>query len=407
MSDYRAIAGVSRTLKTLLRDRMQDPVSVSFTPPDVTKPDDISGKWLNLYLYQVFENGYLKNQEIPGQGHPSAYGHPPLSLDLYYLLTAHASIETLPESDLDAQEILGDAMRVLHDYSMVTDQLPIRRATVGTVGEPILDLHLRDEFEQIKITLQPMSLEDLSKIWTAMPEANFRRSVAYQVSVVQIESRRPRRYPQPVRELPSAGPRVHVMPFRSPQIREIRVIRQDDPDRKERPFPYARIDDILVIRGRNLAGEATRVILGTVDATAEITVLRDDRIEVTIPNDEGLQPGSQTVKVVLDVMMGEPPQPHLGFQSNLAVFVLVPHIKGLDITTTPGTLIVEGTRLFKEGLDCLTLVGDEVIPSDDYTAKTSTGIAFSIPTSLGSGDHAIRVRVNGAESIDLMRLTIP
>jgi len=404
MSDYGAIRGVSTSLRRLLRDRMEDPVDVTIAPPDVTITD-VTGRRLNLYLYQVSENSYLKNQDIPGHGHPGAFGHPPLSLDLHYLLTAHGASETEADADLDAQQILGDAMRVLHDFSTITDRLEITSQEVGTVGQPILDTSLLGSPEKVKITLQPLTLEDLSKLWTALPEANFRRSVAYQVSVVQIEAQKPRLFPRPVGEPPAAGPRVYTVSFRRPQIEEIGVVRQDDPDERERPFPYARVGDTLVIRGHNLAGEALRVILGAVDATEHITGLRDNRIAVIVPDNEELQPGPQPVKVVQDVMMGEPPEPHLGFQSNLAVFMLVPYIEELDATTTPGTLIIHGSRLFRENLECLTLVGDEIIRPDAYTTATSTEIAFNLP-DLGGGDHAVRVRVNGAESVDDVMLGI-
>src|SRR5215208_6928842 len=284
MSDFRAIGGVSASLRNLLRDRMEDPVDATIAPPDVTVTN-VTGRRLNLYLYQVTENGHLKNQEIPGQGHPGAYGHPPLSLDLHYLLTAHGTAETEADSDLEAQQVLGDAMRVLHDLPVVTDQLTITRPAVGTLGDPILDTSLLAEFEQVKIGLQPVTLEDFSKIWTALPEANFRRSVAYEVSVVQIESQRPRRFPRPVGEPPPAGPRVFAVPFRSPRITDIGVRRPGDPPGMERAFAYARIDDTLVLRGHDFASAATRVMLGGVDATSQITVLRDDRIEVTVPDD--------------------------------------------------------------------------------------------------------------------------
>ncbi len=405
MSDYRAISAMSRSLRTLLRDRMDNPVDVTIAPPDasITGMTDVR---LNLYVYQVSENGYLKNQDIPGRTHPGAFGHPPLSLDLYYLLTAYGGSETESDSDLRAQEILGDAMRVLHDFPVVADELQISRPAVGTVGDPILDARLLGEFEQVKITQQPVTLEDLSKLWTALPKANFRRSVAYHVCVVQIESQRPRRYPRLVAEPPPSGPRVYVGPFRSPQISELRVIRQGDLSREERPFPYARIGDTLVILGRNFASGATRVTLGSLSVTVPNHSLSDDRIEVTIPDDAMLQPGPQPVKVILDMMMGEPPEPHAGFHSNTAVFMLVPQITQHDTATVPGTLIIMGTRLYREGLDCLTLMGDRVVRSDDYTFKTYTEIRISI-ARFASGDYPVRVRVNGAESINSIVLNIP
>ena len=209
MSDYRAIAGVSISLRNLLRDRMEDLVDVTIAPPDVTITG-ITGGRLNLYLYQISENSYLKNQEILIHDSSSYYGNLMLSLDLFYLFTAHGSSETEVDSDLKSQYILSDAMQVLHDYPIISDKLEITRSSTGTLGDPLLDTSLMDEFEQVKIVFQPLTMEDISKIWAAFPETNFRRSVAYQVSVVQIKSKKPRRIAKPVGEPPSAGPRVHV-----------------------------------------------------------------------------------------------------------------------------------------------------------------------------------------------------
>jgi hypothetical protein len=394
MSDFRAIGGVSTSLRNLLRDRMEDPVDVTIAPPDVTV-SSVTGRRLNLYLYQITENGYLKNQEIPGQGNPAAYGHPPLSLNLHYLLTAQSSTETEVDSDLQAQQILGDAMRVLHDLPVVTDRLAITRPAAGTVGNPILDTSLLGAFERVKISLQPVTLEDLSKIWTALPEANFRCAVAYEVSVVQIESQRPRRFPRPVGEPPPAGPRVFAGPFRSPRITDVRVRRQGDPPDVERAFTYARIDDTLILRGHDFASDATRVMLGGVDATGQIAALRDDKIEVAVPDDDALQPGPQPVKVILDVMMGEPPEPHLGFQSNLAVFMLVPRISGLtqDPSTVPRTLRIQGKRLFLDTLGGETLVGPVLIPKSAYRAAQPAEITVALPDTLPA--RSVRCLVSG------------
>ena len=115
MASHTAISAVSRTLRTLLLDRMVTGASITLAPPDVDVAG-VDGARVNLYLLQVLENAALKNQEIPGHGHPAAYGHPPLSLDLRYLMTTHSAIETQVDADLNAQTILGDAMRVINDF---------------------------------------------------------------------------------------------------------------------------------------------------------------------------------------------------------------------------------------------------------------------------------------------------
>jgi len=402
MSDYKALAGVSRTLRTLLLDRIEAPLPVTIAPPDSTES---TGKRVNLYLYQVSENPFLRNQEPPGQGHAGAYGLPSLSLDLHYLLTAYGP-DSGDTADLQAQEVLGDAMQVLHDLNLITAGLRVTRPTAGMVGDPILDPGLADQFEKIKITLQPLTLDDFSKLWTALPETNFRRSVAYLVSVVQIDSRRPRRYPRPVGEPPAAGPRVYVKTFRTPQINELRVIRVNDPNRRERPAPYLRLADALIICGSNLTGESPRLIIGGVEATASPSVWQEDRIELQLPDDPILQPGPQTVRLNLEIPMGEPPTPRPGFFSNLGVLVLVPHIMELDLAATPGSLIIRGTRLSRPDRECFTLLGDRVIPGRDYTTATSTEISFTLPAGLAPGEYPVRVRVDGVESLDLETVTL-
>src|SRR2546428_5348482 len=133
MADFHALGGVSATLRTLLIDRMEMPggmatvptakhVTVPITigpPPPVPKdadPPQPEAPRINLFLYRVTENGYLQNQEIPGRGAAGAYGHPPLSLNLHYLLTAYGNVKTNADAtpavfdELDAHFLLGSAM---------------------------------------------------------------------------------------------------------------------------------------------------------------------------------------------------------------------------------------------------------------------------------------------------------
>ena len=413
MSDFRAIGGVSASLKSLLEDRMELPpglidfkVTVSAPRPESEDDQAVERARINLFLYRTAENGHLKNQEIPGQGHPGSFGHPPLSLDLYYMVTPYGT--TTDEDFVNetvAHLLLGSAMRTLHEVPVITDQLLTVRPPLG---RQILDESLRQEFEQVKLTLEPISLDDLSKVWTALT-LPYRLSAAYMVSVVQIQSRQRRQFPRPVGEPPAAGPRVFAIPMRRPRISEIKVRRPADPPDLERPVAYAQIGDTLIIRGINLAGDNTRVMLDTVDASAQVTLTRDNRIELVIPNDVRLQPGPLTVRVVMDILLGEPLTPHLGLQSNSGVFVLVPLINNLqpDFVAVPRTLEINGERLFHPDLESQTLVGDELISSAGYTTSTPTQIIFNLPGTLASGNHPVRVLVNGVENVVESILTIP
>jgi hypothetical protein len=416
MSDYTAIGGVSASLQTLLRDRMELPngvarneLQVTVGPPRAKEDgDSFAVPGVNLFLYRVSENGYLKNQEIPGHGDPGAYGRPPLALDLYYLVTAYGDTSDgdFP-NETRAHHLLGSAMRVLHDHRVITEQL---KTINDQAGRDVLDPSLQGAFEQVKLSLDPVGLEDLSKVWTALT-LPFRLSAAYMVSVVQIASRRPGHFPRPVGEPPAGGPRIRVLPFRGPRIDELRVRRPGDPPGSTRALAYARTGDTLVIRGRNLGGDAARVLLGPVDATGGIGdgPAHPDRIELTIPDDPALPPGPQLVKVLQDVLLGDPPQPHAGLTSNLAVFVLVPRADKVELEGAPGarSVRITGTQLVHPELESMTLVGDVTVRSGEYATAGPAAIVFPLPGTVGSGRHAVRVRVNGAESIDDRVLDVP
>jgi hypothetical protein len=391
MSSFLAIAGVTSTLRNLLRDRMEQTVDVTMAPPDVTITGS-TGRRLNVYLYQLTENGYLKNQEIPGQGHPADYGRPPLSLDLHYLLTAYGASDSAADADLQAQQTIGDAMRVLHEFPIILDTLH----EADNPGNPlILDPSLVGEFEKVKVTLQPTSLEDLSKIWTALPEANFRRSVAYQVSVVQIESRRPRRSALPVRER-----RVYAVPLETPRITEI--VR--DPLFDNVRSAVAEVGDTILILGENLRGDATRVRIGSTAIPAASP--QPTQISLVVPV---LPPGVQTIQVIHDLRLavqpGAPPVPHRGFESNVAALLVIPHWTsiappsagaGATVTVTVGAPV----RATQERT---LLLGDFAVPGAPVpiTSAPSTTIPFQLPNgplAIPAGTYLGRVRIDGAES---------
>ena len=408
MSDFRAIGGVSATLHRLLTDRMELPTgvtpdrfAVTIGPPRET--DEGAGAEqprVNLFLYAISENGELKNQDLPGRGDPGSFGNPPLSLDLHYLITPFGTTtEGEFEDERRSHYLLGSAMRVLHDHAIIDESLE------DDTGQPILDLSLRGEFEKIKLYLDPVDLEDISSIWTALAEP-YRMSAAYRVSVVQIESQRPRRHPLPVGEPAAAGPRIYAVPFSRPHIREVHSIRQHDPDERERPYAVARIGDSLVLRGSNLAAESMTVRLGSVDATTGVTEMRDDRIRVAVPDDDALQPGPRVAKASVTFSV-EPGEQRPAYESNVAVFMLVPHVTDVDTSGLPAELTVRGTRLYADNVKSEILIGDTIIEGEDYTAATAGEITFDVPTGLDPGTYPLRVRVNGAESIDQVGVTIP
>src|SRR5437763_1724683 len=105
-STSRAVGAVTQTLRerlTALMGAAVDQVTVGRSEPPA---GNILGSRLNLFLYEIHVDEYLRNQSLDeGQAAP-------LWLVLHYLITA---FDENGESDnIEAHDILGAAMRVLH-----------------------------------------------------------------------------------------------------------------------------------------------------------------------------------------------------------------------------------------------------------------------------------------------------
>jgi hypothetical protein len=443
MSSFLAIGGVSATLQALLRDRMELPIGMVPTDLQVTvstpQPENdeqtAESPQVNLFLYRAAENGALKNQMIPGQGHPSEYGHPPLSLVLHYLLTAYgATDDNGLVNETRAHFLLGSAMRVLHDYPVITGSL----MTVNSATVQILHESLRGEFEQVKVTLDPISLEDVSKVWTALTRP-YRLSAAYTVSVVQIESRRIKTLAAPV-----LTRRIHVSTSKRPQITSVFrtpvVVGEPIGDIR------ARVLQELTIEGENFRAMRTWVKLGGLEPIG-VQPASDREIRIVVPDDmypadadhplprpipleSRLRPGPTTVEVQslrpTEVVEGGLDRGFVGVDnrrqsSNHAVFLLTPEIAGVNPPSVAAggfvgaALTVTGRRLFESGAKSVVLVGDVSIPvQDPGPGGPQTDTSIEVPlTALGLttpptpvGFYSVRVMVNGVQNMENFTLEV-
>jgi Pvc16 N-terminal domain len=418
MSDFRAIGGVSASLQTLLQDRMELPEGVSSPVVTISTPrfgeDDTPIKEdprVNLFLYRVSENEFLDNREIPGSGSSGAYGYPPLSLNLHYLLTAFGSQPVQTNStqplfnETQAHFLLGSAMRVLHDYPILTDQLlTVRPPTIGT---PVLHESLIGAYEMVKLTLEPISLEDVTKVWMAL-SLRYRLSAAYSITVVQIESKSKRTFPRPVGAPataypplsampPAPGPYIPVNVYASPFIEQVLVRRAGET--REQAYPYARVGDTLILLGSNFSGGQVRVALDNVEvpvaptSTGRIEVLVPDQVVPgvgPIPPADVLQPGARTLAVIaLD-----PSFPQGAVRSNDSVFMLVPGILS-PVTYAAGpprSITVQGTRLSAPAMTGETIIGRSSVDQSDYVTASPTQVVVPIADSLPT--RGVRILVS-------------
>jgi hypothetical protein len=167
-----------------LRDRLTAALTLSGVPGTVfvgpLDDPDAGGAALVLFLYRIVPNASLRNREhrVPSStaGQVNVFQNA-LPLDLYYLLTVGTTPGASEETPLRA---LGYVMQALQSEPDVTG--------------------LAVNHETVRVTLEPLTTEEASRIWTLFPTANYRTSVAYLATPVWIDP--PQTTPQapPVRE---------------------------------------------------------------------------------------------------------------------------------------------------------------------------------------------------------------
>jgi hypothetical protein len=127
-----------------------------------------AGAALVVFLYRIAINPDLRSDEhrLP----PATDGGPPevrtggLPLDLYYLLTV-GSAEA--DNELEGLRTLGFAMQSLND-------------SPNLVGVPV-------EGETVRLSLDAVTSEEMSRVWTLFPTENYRTSVIYIATPVWID----------------------------------------------------------------------------------------------------------------------------------------------------------------------------------------------------------------------------
>lgn len=165
MSNYQTIHNIESAIEEILEndDILGDSelgLKVSFEPPPKVIPP--AGNFAYFFLYQVVENIHMKNEDMRRMDNIHLQ-HPPMSLDLYYLLILYGSGRNL---------VLGRVMQIFYDHSVMKGA----------------ELNLDNEDEEIKIIFNTISLDDLTKIWSAFKETGYALSVSYLITPVRIDS---------------------------------------------------------------------------------------------------------------------------------------------------------------------------------------------------------------------------
>ncbi len=388
MSNPLAIAAVTATLRNLIMEVTADlpDAQVTAKPPHKARNSNDNGNQLNLFLYQTALNAAWQQKKGSNRVNVDEMGKPPLALNLYYLLTAYGK----NDEDILSHRLLGQAMSILHDRGAFSAD-EIKAALPGN------DLY--EQVEQVRITPQPLSLEELSKLWNNF-QTSYGISVAYQVSVVLISSQRRaattltvgQRQPSDRSSLSQSSPIPSY-----PTLTELQL-----PNQQVSVQP----SDILNLRGHHLDGD--RVVIRFRSVGLKEVRTMSPRLE-----------GNGTS---LKVQLPATPTPATGWLIGwYAVAVIVSRAGKPELTTNelpfslaPRILAIAPKRARQDSnghvtltLTCslpvlpeqqaVLLLGEWEIPAQSHPVTTDT-LTFVIP-AIPPGEYPAYLRVDGIDSL--------
>jgi len=375
MSDARAIEAVTEALRSIadagVKRVSAGARAIAAPPHEVAASQE---QRVNVFLYRTQVDAALRNTD-PIATVPGELGRPALPLVLHYLLTPYA-----PDgNDLVAHRLLGGALQALHSHARLSTADLADLAPFSDVSE---------QQEQVRITWQPLDERDMYALWSVF-QAPYRLSAAFEVRVVQIDSRSRGRAPLPVLRRGADGRGAAVgADVALPELEEVTPVRGQ---------PAAQTGEAVVLRGRALAADQVTVVLAHPSLAAPLTVAPD-------------RAGDRSVRFVL------PPAAPAGLgavwlrlrrtgagvvASNRLPLAVAPTVTSplpMTVARTGSTAKVTVTcrPLLAAGQDVALLLGSRVVPADAVPGGSGT-VSFTV-RSAAPGTYPLRLRVGGTDS---------
>jgi hypothetical protein len=398
MSDFLAVGGVTAVLRWMLREAIAGSgvdtavgatPTISALPPDRIVVGASEIPQVNIFMYHISFNSGWRDIGLPElDSCGTRISSPPLAIDLHFLFSAYGP------NELDGEILLGWAMQIMHEQPVLTrDLVQTALSTIAsTPGATAEDQHvghstLADQAELIKLSPQSLTTEEVYRLWPAF-NAHYRATAAYLATVVLIQRPRPMR----------ASLRV--------QTRNILVQPLDRPVIENISPGLLATGEQLLIAGHHFLGDSASDTVVTFDDGTSVApdTVRDAAVRVTIP--PALLAGMRGVQITRRVMFGSPGDPHLGIQSNLASFMLLPTLVTPPATTQVGTtLTLTVDPPVGRRQRAAVLIGSQSIEigaRPTSAPATSATLAFPIPstgfTPVAAPGAVLRVSIDGAES---------
>jgi Pvc16 N-terminal domain len=393
-------------------------ISVSGAMPQAVRHDGDDCQ-LNIYLFHVTQDKFQRNSPVMG---PRSVTIPsqPLSLDLFYLVTAFSKGKT---GWTQEQQAMSIALQAFH-------QTPFVRTSITVPNNPAVNVP-----EEFSLTMEIETSDQFSGLWQAF-SAPFRMSVIYKVSVVFMTPPLPAANAPKVQKftlatssallpLADSGQVISTMRTVTFATSKSKVGAEDVISTDYSPAVVAPSQRFLLHGGGFTKATAQRVYLLFADGSErEVTwkapdpdalhpLQSDSRYTLDLPSTIGTAatdsppPGVYQLCVGSDKAAGDASDN----RSNATPFSVAPLISGTPALPNPpmlsdvaGLFTVNGVG-FTTGktdvlLDSLKLKNVALNPAagEFAVAGTETQITFRAPAVHPTGPHMVRVRVNGVEA---------
>lgn len=320
MSNGLAIAAITAVFKNLLEDGLvqnaalssMGNVLVTTLPPDQISIGVDGQPQLNLFLYQVSENrnADMGKSDCYQPTHHQASTEEgailPLAINLHYVLTAYGN------KDFQTEILLGYVMQLMHQTPVLSNAMI--RATLnhvatinrsGLLAQAIESTSveaLTEQLDQVRIAPNLFDTEQMSRLWSLL-QGSYRPSIAYEVSMMFIASKKS-----------SLAPGSNKGASSQPQIEKIVA----SPTNSQIVAGSS-----LIIYGKNLNGDITRIRLNEGKSLLEPQIIEDNRILFKLP--QNLYAGVHQIQIVHQQMYNY--QNNHEVVSNDKTFVLHPTTK--------------------------------------------------------------------------------
>jgi hypothetical protein len=299
---------------------------------------------------------------------PAKVSCSPLSLDLFYLLTPFCKKADPPDTETALNHrLLGRAMHILHENPVLND---IHNTFFDADNDEHFSENLRNSFEKIQVSLNPIDIEEMSRIWS-MGDKDYRLSVAYYVSLVQIAPTLQTRPAAPVQETGT-----EAVTFSPPLIAKLEPA-------------SGPVGTELHIKGQNLKLKGFKTIVKISEASITGFIRANDReIVLAVPHDLKQGP-KQEITVIINDRESKP-----------VLFYITPWITSIRpqrcaVDTGNALSVPIDIHGFDFQSNVQISIGGTAVSADKITFVNENLIKTYVPNTLVNGSHQIDLQVNG------------